>query len=773
MTVTSTIGTASRNYSTLSGWAASLPATLADSYVGECYNDSQFSGDSPLLTLSGHTTTTTFTITLTTGPGQSFIDNANAATNPLRYNASNGVSINASASVGYAYAITGTDSNVNITKLQFMINSVHGGGISLGAGIATEQCIFETYTQDQNYTCIQGGSSSYYLVTNCLFITRAVTGNCIFFECSSNGSLANCTFVCPSDEDTVMNTGAAWINYSPGDLTNCAFFGLKSFSGTGSGYTFTNCMSDYSTAVPGVTIVSYANQFVNSLEASSDFRLKSGADCIDAGSTDTGDIPNSIDIIGTTRPQGTAWDVGCWEYVAPPPVFDVSASFGVTANYSEYWSLGAPTPVSISYNATAGFTATGSVIPPIFASASFDSSANISAIASQPPATVVTTFNVVNYNPTISGGTNLSATFGVTADSTTGMVAAKSPHSEYAVNANVSYAITANHSLSGIFSEDNSTSSSLIFEQTLFSGFATITGQTNFLTSLNVSHAAFPSFTVTSQKNNSVVKITPSEVSIDFDADIALLLVKEFSESVTLQSTDAVSASSAPDFIASAQFAYSAGISNQWYNAYLNVATFGINTSYTPQITVTDSRQSNFDVSSGVNLNNAQARSLALAFGSVSNAVALIVQQRSVSFEMPANVDETSTPAQTHTSDISISFDTNFNGIGASNPSGLATFSVESDSSVIQITDHAAYPVFAASAETTNATVWTRITGTVLNAASFINLTPAISFSKTVSHAVTSLFSSLYSSFVGAPLQGVTLVNESMSAPTISNETME
>jgi hypothetical protein len=75
-TVVNTIGSgAGRDYSTLAAWAASLPANLVadgNSYQGDCYNDSEFTGSATLLTLSGHTTDASHTITLTTGPGQSF-----------------------------------------------------------------------------------------------------------------------------------------------------------------------------------------------------------------------------------------------------------------------------------------------------------------------------------------------------------------------------------------------------------------------------------------------------------------------------------------------------------------------------------------------------------------------------------------------------------------------------------------------------------------------------------------------------------------------------
>src|SRR6478672_9252824 len=118
-TVVKTIGSGGgRDYSTLAAWGASLPANLVtdgNSYEGDCYNDSEFTGSATLLTLSGHTTDASHTITLTTGPGQSFRDNANVQTNALNYSSSSGVGIN--SSVAYAGTISITDSNVFLSNL--------------------------------------------------------------------------------------------------------------------------------------------------------------------------------------------------------------------------------------------------------------------------------------------------------------------------------------------------------------------------------------------------------------------------------------------------------------------------------------------------------------------------------------------------------------------------------------------------------------------------------------------------------------------------------
>lgn len=53
-----------------------------------------------------------------------------------------------------------------------------------------------------------------------------------------------------------------------------------------------------------------ANQFVS---ATADFRLKIGADCINAATPDLTDIATNDDIAMTQRPN--IWDIGAWELV--------------------------------------------------------------------------------------------------------------------------------------------------------------------------------------------------------------------------------------------------------------------------------------------------------------------------------------------------------------------------------------------------------------------------------------------------------------------------
>src|SRR4051812_34128745 len=90
---TKSIGATSRDYSTISGWAAYVNAlSLSAAEVGECYNDSEFT-ESSTVTFGGWTgASRTNTVTLKCHSGQSFRDNS-PQSHALRYNQSNGVAI--------------------------------------------------------------------------------------------------------------------------------------------------------------------------------------------------------------------------------------------------------------------------------------------------------------------------------------------------------------------------------------------------------------------------------------------------------------------------------------------------------------------------------------------------------------------------------------------------------------------------------------------------------------------------------------------------------
>ena len=316
--IVKTIGSAGgRDYSTLAGWAASLPANLVtdgNSYQGNCYKDSEFTstGGTSILSLSGHTTDASHTITLTTGPGQSFRDNANVQTNALRYNAANGVAITSDASAT-AGTIHIEDIAVFFSNLQIKSTGYAGCGIA-----STDAYVF--YTVDD---CIIAGDrlgaiyNSRFTVTIRNSLLYSLAENAEYIVHASNGlpNIYFCTIVAPSGLAAPPNH-AFFAGYATANVVqNCAIFGCGALS-SGTGSTYTTCMTDLSSGLPsGVTgSITYASQFQNTTTASADWREKPGGNLRGAGTADA--TNGATDIAGTARPQSGNWDIGCWELVA-------------------------------------------------------------------------------------------------------------------------------------------------------------------------------------------------------------------------------------------------------------------------------------------------------------------------------------------------------------------------------------------------------------------------------------------------------------------------
>lgn len=92
--VTKTIGTTSRDFSTVAAWIVYLEAlTYVDDEIGEMYNDSIFGITAAIDFIDANIDQSTFSTILRAAPGESFNDHANKLTNALWANQSNGVLI--------------------------------------------------------------------------------------------------------------------------------------------------------------------------------------------------------------------------------------------------------------------------------------------------------------------------------------------------------------------------------------------------------------------------------------------------------------------------------------------------------------------------------------------------------------------------------------------------------------------------------------------------------------------------------------------------------
>lgn len=330
--VTQTIGSAGgRDFSTLQSWEDALPASLitnGNSYVGNVYNDSEFTSASNILTISGEKTDATHTITLQAGPGQSFRDNANVQTNRLAYVAANGVAIRVTGS--YTTAVIVASDYVTFKGLQLKGDGVPtyilGVGGATPSNLVVEDCIFHGAGRanvNDIIVDIFGGSSN--IIRNSLVIV-ATSNSCTGVGLGNGSYAVGVTVVRPFN---FIASGKAFTSsYHTSIVRDCAIFGFTAnATGTFDSDGHNACESGAGT-IPGstgnLTSVAYSTStFVQPSAASNleDFRLVTGAALVNAGVTDTTNIPSSDDIAGTVRPQGSAWDIGCWELVLFKPGF--------------------------------------------------------------------------------------------------------------------------------------------------------------------------------------------------------------------------------------------------------------------------------------------------------------------------------------------------------------------------------------------------------------------------------------------------------------------
>lgn len=299
-TITNTIGTAGgRDYSTITAWAAALPAsavTAGNSYVGQLFNDSVFTDTAVSIST---TTDASHTITLTTGAAQSFRDNAGAATNALFYNASNGAAWKHTNHYDTTISVTSADFTFSYMQV-WNFDSASFDMFSSARGVI-DSCIFEVNRGGVN---IGGGKIVNTLITD---TSGGGSGSGSRSLQGQGAHVVNCTLINLGTGDEPV-LGA----YGNPLLINNAFFSYPTAPVSCSSSSSNTCTSLASTVGTSNQVSkSISNQFVS---ATTDFRLKLGADCIHNGVVDTTDIPGSVDIIGQAR--GSQWDIGCWQFTS-------------------------------------------------------------------------------------------------------------------------------------------------------------------------------------------------------------------------------------------------------------------------------------------------------------------------------------------------------------------------------------------------------------------------------------------------------------------------
>jgi hypothetical protein len=178
-----------------------------------------------------------------------------------------------------------------------------------GANVVLENCILENTSTTTEVSRWRTG-----LMRNCLLVARSSSARRGILGASGGTSkFINVTVVRPSN----FTIGSdAWGVAGTVTIENCAGFGFTTFGSAA--FSGSNNCSDTTigSGTSNQASKTYANQFVTTTDSGRDFKvLNNSADLYDNAVTDTTNIPAANDIAGTSRPQGSAWDIGCWELV--------------------------------------------------------------------------------------------------------------------------------------------------------------------------------------------------------------------------------------------------------------------------------------------------------------------------------------------------------------------------------------------------------------------------------------------------------------------------
>lgn len=345
------------DYTLLQDWANGIPTTLTQPVVGLVWMDATVAVTSgvTLLTLSGHTTSSTNTITLACAAGEGFRDVHTAApTTPFAYSTTAGFRISLPASgVGSVNYFEIDDNYVILDGLQIRDPNASSGSTIIGgsgSNVTIRKCIIDGYAQSGGASIIQMSGTAP-TITNSLLVNRSTTSDVPYFMSGLGAVLANDTIV-----GTAVVAGRRALDASNNSTTgsntvkNCIFINYDVPYGAVSGTPWATSYNAYTAASFDISNngtdggnsiygISTSATFVN---YPTDFLAKAGASILNAGVTDTTDIPSADDVFGVSRPQGVAWDIGAHERAtgsavlrdhaivlaisASPPPRDITAS---------------------------------------------------------------------------------------------------------------------------------------------------------------------------------------------------------------------------------------------------------------------------------------------------------------------------------------------------------------------------------------------------------------------------------------------------------------
>lgn len=322
---TKTIGATGRDYATFALYASYLDGqnTLSTPEIGEFYNDAEFSETS--VTLTGYVTDATNNATIRPATGQGFAGHASKLTNRLAYVQANGAALTCTAAYTAAFRMTvgnTTLQGLQIKGTSFVCSSVVRMDVST---CVLDGCICQQDSSfSSTYLCIHASRGT---VKNCLAVVTSATAMS-GMGTSYGANFYGCTVVRGSNR-SAAGTGISCAGTVA--IKNCAVFGFTTDQSGGTLTSTTNATDDTTPTTGFTGSLTYANQFVaTDTSGNYDFRSKTGSNLIDAGTTDATNMPT--DIVGTARPQGSSYDIGCWELAAsggPSPHYTRRISGGL------------------------------------------------------------------------------------------------------------------------------------------------------------------------------------------------------------------------------------------------------------------------------------------------------------------------------------------------------------------------------------------------------------------------------------------------------------